>query len=122
MGAGFLVQILPDADPAEVERVEANVKQMPKLSDLVLDGTDCNDLLDRLLDGLGGRARHTSKPVFHCPCTRMRALRTLALLDRSELHEMVEAKETQEVRCQFCARAYTFSPQEIGSMVPHAAG
>jgi molecular chaperone Hsp33 len=121
VGAGFLVQILPNATADEVQRVEANVKHMPKLSDLVLAGTDCNDLLDRLLDGLGGRARHTSKPIFHCPCTRDRALRTLTLLGRRELHEMVEARQSQEVRCHFCARAYAFSPDEIGSVVPHAA-
>jgi molecular chaperone Hsp33 len=121
VGAGFLVQILPNAIPDEVQRVEANVKSMPKLSDLVLAGTDCDDLLDRLLEGLGGRVRHASKPIFHCPCTRDRALRTLALLDRGELHEMVQARESQEVRCHFCARAYEFSPDEIGSIVPHAA-
>lgn len=113
VAAGFLVQILPDASPEEIERVEANIQAMPRLSDLVLTGTDCNDLLDRLLVGLGSRARVSSRPVFHCPCTRERAARTLGLLGREELHEIVQTGRGQEVRCQFCGRAYEISPAEI---------
>jgi molecular chaperone Hsp33 len=120
VAAGFLVQILPDASEEEVDRVEANVRAMPRLSDLVLTGTDANDLVDRLLDGLGSRARHVSHPVFHCPCTRERALRTLQLLGQSELDAMVAERVTQEVRCHFCARAYLFAPEEIVTVIPEA--
>jgi molecular chaperone Hsp33 len=120
VGAGFLVQILPGATPEEVDVVEANVRGMPRLSDLVLTGTDAHDLVDRLLDGVGSRARHLSRPVFHCPCTRERALRTLQLLGRAELGEMVAQRMKQEVRCHFCARAYEFGPEEMDALIPVA--
>jgi len=120
VAAGFLVQILPGALANEVARVEANILALPRLSDLVLTGTDSHDLIDRLLDGLGSRTRHAMKPVFHCPCTRERALRTLQLLDRSELDEMRSAGESQEVRCHFCARAYLFGPDAIESVIAGA--
>lgn len=120
VAAGFLVQILPDASSEEVDVVEANVQALPRLSDLVLTGTDADDLTDRLLAGVGSRARHASAPVFHCPCTRKRALRTLQLLGDRELGEMVVARVEQEVRCQFCGRAYTFLPDEIGALIPEA--
>ncbi len=117
VAAGFLVQILPGAQTDEVSRVEANVRSMPRLSDLVLTGTDSDDLIDRLLEGLGSRTRHTMKPVFHCPCTRERALRTLQLLERAELEEIRTSGSSQEVRCHFCARAYEFGPEAIGTLV-----
>lgn len=117
VAAGFLVQILPGALEAERERVESNILALPRLSDLVLTGTDAHDLIDRLLDGLGSRKRHGMKPIFHCPCTRERALRTLQLLGRSELDEMRSAGESQEVRCHFCARAYVFGPDAIESVI-----
>lgn len=120
VGAGFLVQILPGATPDEIDVVEANVRGMPRLSDLVLTGTDAHDLVDRLLDGVGSRARHLSRPIFHCPCTRERALRTLQLLGRAELGEMVAQCMTQEVRCHFCARAYAFGPEEMDALIPVA--
>jgi len=120
VAAGFLVQVLPDAPREEVDRVEANVRAMPRLSNLVLTGTDAHDIADRLLDGVGSRARHASQPVFHCPCTRERALRTLQLLGPAELDAMLTERVKQEVRCHFCARAYEFGPEEIGLLVPVA--
>jgi len=118
--AGFLVQILPGASDEEVEHVEHNVQGMPKLSSLALSSTSCDELIDMLLGDLGSRERHHSAPVYFCPCSRERALRTLQLLGRSELREMVEEKRSQEVRCQFCGRAYEFSTNEIGSVMPDA--
>lgn len=120
VAAGFLVQIMPDATEDEIDRVEANIQGMPRLSDLVLTGTDCHDLLDRLLDGIGSRDRHTSRPVFYCPCTRARALRTLQLLGQDELDEIVTTGQSQEVRCQFCGRAYDFVATEIGTLIETA--
>jgi len=120
VGAGFLVQRLPNASPEEIDRVEANVRAMPRLSDLVLTGADAHELVDRLLDGLGSRDHHTSRPVFFCPCTRERALRTLQLLGRHELDEIVAEHATQEVRCHFCGRAYAFGSEEIGALIPEA--
>jgi len=117
VGAGFLVQMLPGARPEAVDIVEANVQGLPRLSDLVLTGTDANDLVDRLLAGLGSRERHTEAPIFHCPCTRARALRTLQLLGPDDLNEIVVSGVSQEVRCHFCGRAYAFPADEILPLV-----
>jgi len=118
--AGFLVQILPGAAAEEIARVEANVRALPPLSQLAMGGADCDDVIDALLEGLGARARHRSEPVFHCPCTRERALRSLAPLGRGELRDMMVRGESQEVVCHFCGHAYLFSSDEIGSVLPDA--
>ncbi|MBW1885441.1 MAG: Hsp33 family molecular chaperone HslO [Deltaproteobacteria bacterium] len=113
VAAGFLVQILPDAMPEEVDRVEENVRTLPALSQLALSDTNCNELIDLLLRGLGSRERHTAYPVFHCSCSRKRALRTMALLGQPELREMVAGGLSQQVRCEFCAKAYDFPVGDI---------
>ncbi len=117
VAGGFLVQRLPGADPSETERVEANIARLPRLSDALLVGMDCDDLIDQILDGLGARARHRETPIFFCPCTRSRALRMLALLGQDELSQMVADGVSQEVRCQFCARAYEFIPEEFAVLL-----
>ena len=71
---GFLVQILPDALPEEVDQVEENVRSMPTLSQLALSDTNCDELIDLLLRGLGSRERHTAYPVFRCTCSRARPI------------------------------------------------
>ncbi len=120
VAAGFLLQRLPDASDAELARAEANVRGMPPLSDLALTGADGDEILDLLLDGLGSRTRTRSEPIFYCPCTRERALATLQMLERSELEEIVESGQGQEVCCHFCARAYALSAGEISHLLaPH---
>ena len=80
VAGGFLVQRLPGARRSEADRVEANVRALPTLTQALLVGIDCDEIIDLILEGGGSRNRHSETPVFHCPCTRERALRTLALL------------------------------------------
>ncbi|MDP6977821.1 MAG: Hsp33 family molecular chaperone HslO [Myxococcota bacterium] len=122
VAAGFLVQILPDALPEEVDRVEANVRSMPTLSQLALSDTHCDEIIDLLLRGLGSRERHTSYPVFRCSCTRERARSTLMLLGEADLREIVIAGSGQQVRCEFCARAHEFSASDIDALFRELRG
>jgi len=117
-GAGFLVQTLPGADDSEIARVESNVKALPPLSELILAGLDSDDLVDRLLEGLGARERHRCSPIFYCPCDGERALRAVGLLERSTLEEIIRDQETQEVCCHFCGQRYEFSPSDVATLLP----
>lgn len=110
---GFLVQALPGASDEELSQVEENVAVMPGLATLLEARVDANDLIDRLLLGLGSRERHRMDPRFHCPCTRERAFRTLSLLEREEIEELVRRGDSQEIVCEFCGRAYQIEAPEM---------
>jgi len=114
---GFLIQALPGATDDDLSVVEANVQGLPGLAQLLADPLDPNDLIDRLMIGLGTRERHDMTPSFHCPCSEKRAVRTLQLLERRELAELIETKETQEVICDFCGRDYQVSTAAIQALV-----
>ena len=114
---GFLVQVMPDAAEDDVARMEENVAGLPGLSSLLESPIDANQLIDRLLLGLGSRERHRMSPRFHCPCTRDRALRTLSLLEREEIRELVERSATQEIVCDFCGRAYEITATEMAPLL-----
>ncbi len=110
---GFLVQALPGASDADLAQVEANVNGLPGLVTLLEGAFDPNALIDRLMIGLDTRARHDMHPRYDCPCSAERAARTLSLLERSELEEMVAASASQEVVCDFCGRAYQVGASEM---------
>ena len=113
---GFLVQALPGATDEELELVERNVAALPGLAKLLEDPITPDDLVDRLLIGLGSRERHTMSPRFHCPCTRERARRTLSLLERHEIMQMIENHEGQEVVCDFCGQDYQIAATEMSGL------
>jgi molecular chaperone Hsp33 len=110
---GFLVQALPGASDEDLSQVEENVAAMPGLATLLEGPIDAHGLIDRLLLGLGSRERHRMDPRFHCPCTRERAFRTLSLLERGEIDELVRRGESQEIVCEFCGRAYQIEAQAM---------
>lgn len=110
---GFLVQALPDATDDDLSQVEDNVATLPRLATLLDAAIDANAIIDRLLVGLGSRDRHPMNPRFHCPCTRDRALRTISLLDESELAELIAEERSQEIVCDFCGHAYQIEAPEI---------
>ena len=110
---GFLVQALPGANDEDLALVEANVAGLPGLATLLEGPIDAHSIIDRLLIGLGSRARHRMDPRFFCPCTRERALRTLSLLEAGEIEELVTRGASQEIVCEFCGRAYQIEAREM---------
>jgi molecular chaperone Hsp33 len=120
--AGFLVQAMPSATDTDLARVEANVAAMPGLASLLDRPVDAHEILDRLLEGLGSRERHSMTPEFFCPCTRSRALRTLSLLEHQELSDLVNQGASQEVVCDFCGRAYQIAAEEMAPLLGAKSG
>jgi molecular chaperone Hsp33 len=118
---GFLVQALPDADDEDLSQVEDNIAALSSegsgLAGLLEGPIDADGIIDRLLLGLDSRDRTPMHPEFHCPCTRNRALRTLSLLERAELTELVTQERSQEIVCDFCGRDYQIGPDEISGLI-----
>lgn len=117
---GFLVQALPGADDAVVARIEGNVRAIWSTAELIQDGSDAAAIVDLVLSGVGSSAHHHSTPHFHCPCTRERVARTVVLLGRKELREIIAKREELEVRCEFCGERYVLGPDQLGGLLPDA--
>ena len=115
--AGFLIQALPGASDEDLATVEENVQGLPGIASLLHVPLEPDELIDRLMIGLGTRERHTMAPHFHCPCSLERALRTLALLERQELEELVAGSGSQEVVCDFCGKDYQLGPDRIATLL-----
>jgi molecular chaperone Hsp33 len=117
---GFLVQALPGAPEATLTCLEANVADLPAPTQMVRGGLRADDVVDRLLAGLGSRERTRSRPAFRCRCGRDRILRAVVLLGREEVRQLMARAEPLEVRCEFCGNQYELSPDELGALVPDA--
>ncbi len=117
---GFLVQALPGADEDVLAELERSVRALDGLSARVRDGMTADALVDRLLEGVGARERHRTRPAFVCRCDVERVKQAVVLLGRDELREVAQAGEPLEVRCEFCGNRYAIPADEVGSLVPHA--
>ena len=111
---GLVIQAFPHTPEGIISAVEAHIKEAPPLSTLI-EKMPIEAVVATVLEGLDYKQidHGYSVPVsYSCSCTRERALAPLALLDRSEIVEMIEEGGT-EVVCQFCGRKYQFSAEEL---------
>lgn len=119
VAGGYLVQALPGASDAVLSEVEHRIAEAPP-AERLRAGDTAEELLARLLDGVGFGAVERSEPRFRCPCDRGRVRQAAVLLGREELREVAAGDEPLEVRCAFCAEVYRLSPDEVGGLMPDA--
>jgi len=116
---GYLLQSLPGAEGSALARLERRVADLPP-SQLLHAGASAEQILERLLNGIGASEVDRLEPRFVCPCSVERVRRAAALLGREEIRDIVARGEEIEVRCAFCAKLYRLSPDEVGSLLPDA--
>lgn len=117
---GYLVQALPGVDDAVLARLERSVRELPSPTELVRAGLSADEIADRLLEGIGSRARQRSNPSFHCACDADKIRRAVTLLGRAETRAIAGKRERLQVRCEFCATEYVLEPDEVGALLPDA--
>jgi len=115
---GWYVQLLPFAAEEAVAQLEVNLQAMQARSPttLVREGVLARGMIELLLDGLDPQFTE-AVPVpglrASCPCSAERVFRTLRMLPRSEVDDILEKNEAIEVKCEFCVELYTLTPDEI---------
>jgi molecular chaperone Hsp33 len=111
---GVLVQVLPGGDPSLLDGID--------LESITPDEPPAA-LLARALDGAGGVVvKDTLSLELGCPCSRERALGGIALLDADEVIDMIAVDKGAEVRCEFCATVYRFTPEELLPLIETKGG
>ncbi|MHB8842071.1 MAG: Hsp33 family molecular chaperone HslO [Candidatus Aquicultor sp.] len=114
---GYLVQTLVGAEDWIIEKIEDNISKIPPVSDMVNIGMDAQEMLSKVLHGLGPEFMETRDVCFFCGCSYERAERTLIALGIKEIKEMIADGEEIEMRCNFCDELYTFSIEDLQALI-----
>lgn len=110
---GYLIQLLPAADDAVIDRLEHDIADVPPVTAMLDAGASPFDILRRALGSFELELLDEAAPVYRCDCSRARVERALISLGREELLSMAAEPEPTEVCCQFCDRVYHFAPAEL---------
>lgn len=112
---GFIAELLPGAPEDVIDTLEKNIREMGQLTDILHSGT-ADELLARVLKGRAFELLSRTPVAYRCTCSRARVSRAIASISKHDLAEMAAADEDAEVRCHFCNKVYTFTPNEIRAM------
>ena len=110
---GFIVQLMPFAEEAVIEKLEANLSRIHSVTKLLEDGNSPEQILGILLEGMDIEILSAMPVEFSCNCSRERVAKALYSIGKKEMDEMIADGEPIEVKCHFCNRAYQFSVEDL---------
>lgn len=110
---GFIIQLMPFADDEIIDKLEANLKKITSVTNLLEEGNSPEEILKIVLEGFDIEFTDTIDTSFRCNCSKERFAKGLISLDRKEMKAMIDEGNEIEVNCQFCGKHYYFSVDEL---------
>ena len=117
VAGGYIVQLLPGAPDDIIDRLEAGVQKAGAVTPMLEQGMTPEDILGQVCGDLGVVFLETTEISYKCYCSRERVEAALISLGRKELQEIADEGESFPVECQFCDTVYTFTPEDIRTLL-----
>ena len=119
---GVMVQLLPFADNAIIEKLERNASALGNVSGYFDRGLSNKEIADIALDGIPYDLFDELEVEYRCTCERERIAAALHALGRDELERMLAEQRAEgkpdelEVNCHFCGASYHFPRAELEAL------
>lgn len=117
---GFILQMMPGADDAVIDRLEQKLKEITSITALLDEGNTPEMILDHVLGEFGLEMNEKLPARFFCNCTKERVEKALISVGKKEIQEMINDGKPIEVNCHFCNKNYTFAVEELKEILGKA--
>lgn len=117
---GYLVQLLPGAVDADIDRLEQNIAKAGSMTGMLDSGMSLEDIVRAVLDGFTVQFLDETPVGYRCACNEAKVTRALISLGEQELLQMAGEDKPTEITCQFCDKVYTFSPADLRDLAANA--
>lgn len=114
---GFILQVMPGAKPETLDRIDATIRAMRPVSELIQNGYTPEMIVHEITQGEHEIVERIELG-YRCDCSRERFGAGLASLARTELDEMIAEGKPIETVCHFCNRKYEFTTADLQAMLP----
>jgi molecular chaperone Hsp33 len=114
---GYLIQLLPGADDAVIEKVERGVRRSGYVTNHFAAGTTPLELVKDILSEFEVEELETVPVAYRCDCSRERVQRALISLGKEELNDILQKQGACSLGCQFCGIQYHFDKNELEELI-----
>ncbi|MBE5892820.1 MAG: Hsp33 family molecular chaperone HslO [Lachnospiraceae bacterium] len=118
---GFIVQLMPFAEDAVIDKLEQNLAAIRSVTSILDAGNTPEQMLEILLAGLEPEINGTMPAQFYCNCDKKRVEKALISIGKAELKDMIDEGKEIEVNCHFCNTNYAFSVEELKGLYRKSA-
>lgn len=117
---GFLVQALPKADDALIEKIMEHIAGLPPLSVLLEDG-GAERVIRELFGDIQFTILESHEIFFRCGCGQDKVERALLTLGKEELLDIRSKESGAEVTCEFCRKEYRLGAVELDNLIAQSS-
>lgn len=123
ISGGVLIQALPGADQAVIDKLEDRLQELPPFGQLLKQMWDqdsdvpLEQIADVLFEGTDSKTLEKRWLFFHCNCSRERSESALVSLGIAELKSLVTTHEEVVTDCHFCNEQYVFTQDDIRDLI-----
>ncbi len=117
---GFMIQLMPFAEDAVIEKLEHNLQNIRSVTTMLDGGMTPEQMLEAVLEGMDIEWNDTMPVRFFCNCDKERVEKALVSLGRKELTDMITEGKPVEVNCHFCNSQYEFTVEELEKLLKRA--
>ncbi len=114
---GFLVQLLPGADPNIITKLEENLKNIGSVSQKIAEGMTPYQIIEQVFADIPFDILDENDIQYSCACSREKYSRILATLNQKDLKSLIEENQPVETVCNFCGEKYVFEIDELKKYV-----
>lgn len=121
LSGGLLIQVLPGADNAAIDRLEENVRMLEPVTTMLAKGMTMEEICAKALDGFEMEILDEYQVKYVCTCSREKVVRALSTLPQNEIASLAGEDGYAEASCQYCGKKYRFSVEELEEIARNAA-
>jgi molecular chaperone Hsp33 len=113
---GAIAQVMPGAADSTVAALEAAAAAMAPVTTQIAAGAGPEALLRALSGALELKVLERYDVAFDCLCTREKVETALLGLGKDELNKIAREQPETEARCEFCAKRYVLTADEVSAL------
>ncbi|MDD6795727.1 MAG: Hsp33 family molecular chaperone HslO [Clostridiaceae bacterium] len=117
---GFIIQMMPDADPLLADLLMYRLEEIPSITTMINEGKTIEEILELIFDGMDLKLLDSIEPKFVCDCSRERVEKALISIGEKDLQEIYDEGKEEEVVCHFCNKKYKFNHEQVGELLEKA--
>ena len=111
---GFIIQVLPNCSDEVITELENKLKNIKEVSTMVKEGYSPEDIIKELVGENNYEILDTNMPLkWYCRCSKDNFARSLKMLKKTDLQEMIDDNKDIETVCNFCNTKYIFTVDEL---------
>lgn len=114
---GFIIQMMPDADPLLADLIMYRLEEVPSITAMLTEGKSLEEILELIFIDMDLKFLSEIEPKYYCDCSRERIEKALISIGKNDLQEIVDDGKTEEVICHFCNKKYRFTKEEIAGLL-----